>query len=73
MYPDQIPYASQSAHCSYDVLGRIIQTSCSTLIDIASNSALAHGIYQITFILWITCGIILFYIGFKLSTFWFRR
>lgn len=58
MTPDQLIYASQSSYVS---------TSTAQLVDIASNSALAHGIHDITFILWfigwviaLTCG---FYIG----------
>jgi len=48
-------------------------SSTSAKIDIASDSAIAKGIYDITFVIYIIGFVVVLYCGFKLGSWIYRR
>jgi beta-lactamase regulating signal transducer with metallopeptidase domain len=47
--------------------------SATQYVDIASSSAVAKGVYDITFVIWIIGVIVAIYVGFKLGSWMYRR
>ena len=64
---------TQVASVEAEVVNFPPASSTSAKIDIASDSAIAKGIYDITFVIYIIGFVVVLYCGFKLGSWIYRR